>query len=229
MPTVLHQHPQQLLLGFGELHQPAVPAKVHPLKIKGKGAHRQGRGERGDASPELCVYSGPEYRQREGLGDVVVRTRLQPGDLVQLQIVGGEQDHRRGVALRAHLAQQIQTAAVGEIYVQNQQVEPFFRQRFPGLGQAGLANDGCLRSRQSHGNSPPQGLVILQKKNVFHVRSSSFVVLIQSTSSLQCFIIAQVTALEHGNQLLVMRHYGMIWITYRGQPNRILQTEWRTT
>ena len=80
-----------------------------------------------------------------------------------------KQNHRRGVPIHTQLPQQVQTAAVGEIDVQDQQVEPLLRQCFPGLSQGGTAHDGRLRPRQGHDDAPPQGLVILQKKNVFHV------------------------------------------------------------
>ena len=120
MPPVLQKHPQQLLLGFGKFHAPAVPAKVHLFKIEGKGTHSQDPGGPGCASAELRIHSGPEYRQREWLGDIVVRTGLQPGDFVQFQIIGGEQDHRSGIALSAHLPQQVQAVAVWEVHIQNQ-------------------------------------------------------------------------------------------------------------
>ena len=170
MPPVLQKYPQQLLLGFGEFHAPAVTAKVHLFKIEGKGPHGQCLGDLGYTSAQLGIHPGPEYRQREGLGDIVVRTGLQPGlhDSQKLlhvkglgQIIvgaavqpqhfvvhfglGGEQDHRGNITLRPHLTQQVQAAAVGEIHIQNQQVKPVARQRFPGLGQARSADDGCFR------------------------------------------------------------------------------------
>ena len=161
MPPIFQEHPQQLLLGFGELHSPAVPAEAHLFKVKGKGANGQDLGGFRGASAELGIHPSPEYRQREGLGDVVVRPGLQPGDLVQLQIVGGEQNHRSGVALRAHLTQQSKAAAVREIHIQNQQVKSIFRQHFPGLCQVWAAKDGCLRPCQGHSDPPPQGLIVL--------------------------------------------------------------------
>ena len=91
-----------------------------PDKIEDKGANGQRRGCLGCTPPELCVHPGPEYGQREGLGDIVVRPGLQTGHLIQLQIIGGEQDHRHGIALRPHLAQKVQPAAVGKIDVQDQ-------------------------------------------------------------------------------------------------------------
>ena len=59
------------------------------------------------------------------------------------------------------LTQQAQTAAVGEIHIQNQQVKSIFRQHFPGLCQVWAAKDGCLRPCQGHSDPPPQGLIVL--------------------------------------------------------------------
>ena len=43
MAPVFHQDTQQLLLGFGQLHRPAVPVKLHPVKIKPEGPRGQHR------------------------------------------------------------------------------------------------------------------------------------------------------------------------------------------
>ena len=79
---------------------PPAPRQVH-AQVAGLDHRLLGRGRaRGrDASQERS-HAAPKLADLEGLGDVVIRAKLEAEDLVELFVAGREHDDRHG-ALRA--------------------------------------------------------------------------------------------------------------------------------
>ena len=122
----------------------------------------------GRPPPQQGPHPGPQHRQGKGLGDVVIRPGFQPGDLVQFQVVGGQQNHRRPVSRPPQLPQQCKTTAVRQVDIQNQQVKVFPGQHCSALPQCARQGDRAPRRFQGHPDPPPQGRVVLQQKDGFH-------------------------------------------------------------
>ena len=173
LSPVFHQQTQQLLLGFGQLHGGAVPAKIHPVKIEGKWSQGYDPDVLLRLPAQLNRNPGPEDSQGKGLCDIVICAGFQPRHLVQFQIICSEQNHRRMVIPAAKAAQEIQPASVGEIDVQNQQIKPLIFQNLISLRKGRTAGDRPFRRFQRHGDSPAQYPIVFQKENVFHMVSSS--------------------------------------------------------
>ena len=87
---------------------------------------------------------------------------FQPGDHVHLQVICRQEDHGNGFPL-PRLPQQIQSAAVREIHVQNQQVKFLLRQHFPRLRKRPGQGDRHIRVLQRQLNAPAQRRVVFQQ------------------------------------------------------------------
>ena len=74
------------------------------------------------AAAQLRPHAAEQLADREWLGDVVVGADLEAHDLVDLGVLGGQQDDRDG-AVRADLAAEVEAALPGHHDVQDQQVE----------------------------------------------------------------------------------------------------------
>jgi hypothetical protein len=71
---------------------------------------------------ELGAHAAQQLSDRERLGDVVVGTDLQADDLVDLGVLGGQQDDRHR-APRAHIAADVEPASSRHHDVEDQEVE----------------------------------------------------------------------------------------------------------
>ena len=74
------------------------------------------------AAAQLGADAAEQLAHREGLGDVVVGADLEPDHLVDLGVLGGEDDDRHGAA-RAHVAADVEAARPRHHDVEDQQVE----------------------------------------------------------------------------------------------------------
>ena len=74
------------------------------------------------AAAQLGADAAEQLAHREGLGDVVVGADLEPDDLVDLGVLGGQDDDRHGAA-RAHVAADVEAARPRHHDVEDQQVE----------------------------------------------------------------------------------------------------------
>ena len=131
---------QQLLLGDDQLlvqhqhlhHVELLPAEPH-------GALAAGEGEGGLLQPQVSVFQGislpqlrlaagqgPDAGQQllglKGLGEIVVRTGVQPVHPVRQLGPGREHQHRRGAALRPQAAQHGEAVQLGQHHVQQDHV-----------------------------------------------------------------------------------------------------------
>ncbi|CAN3986576.1 Proline--tRNA ligase, partial [Dysosmobacter welbionis] len=93
LAPVLHQQPQQLLFRLAELHRNAVPGELHPAEIEGEAVQLHPFRLGGGGPAQLSIHPGPQHRQREGLGDIVIRPQLQTCHDVCLQVIGSQQDY----------------------------------------------------------------------------------------------------------------------------------------
>ena len=96
---------------------------------------------------------GPQHRQGKGFGDVVVRPQLQPRHDIRLQVVGGQQDHRRPVSPISERTQQVQAVAVGQVDVQDQEGKRVLCQNLTRLSQGRRMDDRAGLSLQGDFNS----------------------------------------------------------------------------
>ena len=163
---MLRQQAQQPLLRPGQLQRDTVPGVGHLLEVKGKGGQLQ-HGSAGVGAAQQVVYPGTQDRQGEGLGHIVVCPQLQTGDLVQLQVVGGENEHRQSGA-GPQAAEQLQAAAVREVQVQHHQGKgPLLQGPLP-LVQGGRLDKPPPLSLQAQPDALAEGTVILYDQNVIH-------------------------------------------------------------
>ena len=81
---------------------------------------------------------GQQLGAAERLGDVVVGTDLQPHDTVDLVALGRQDDHRRGHALAAEDAEDLDAAHAREHHVEQDEVESLV----PGGIERGFAVGG---------------------------------------------------------------------------------------
>ena len=121
----------------------------------------------GVGAAQQVIHPGPQDRQGEGLGHIVVRPQLQAGDLVQLQVVGGENEHRqRGVGPQA--AEQLQAAAVREVQIQHHQgKDPLLQSALP-VCQGGRLDEPPALPLQAQPDALTERLVILYDQNIVH-------------------------------------------------------------
>ena len=167
MAAVFDEHAQKPLLCFGKLHRHALAAENHARKVKMEGtdAHRF-------LLRALCAQlhsdARPEHRQRERLGDIIVGASLQPHNLIHLHVVGCEQDHRRLVAVRAPVAQKLQTARIRQIDIQKHQVKTLRRHCAPRFRSRLRSGHRAFVRVQRQRNATRQRRVILHEQNAFH-------------------------------------------------------------
>ncbi len=77
----------------------------------------------GGAPAQDRLYPALEDLNAEGLGDVVVRAQVEAGQLVPLQVVGGQENDRLFRSGEFDFPAEVKAASVGKVYVQNYQVE----------------------------------------------------------------------------------------------------------
>ena len=77
----------------------------------------------GDLAAQEGAHAGEELGEAEGLGHVVVGTRVQADDHVDLVRAGSQDQNRHAVAGGADLAGHIQAVHVGQAQVQDNQVD----------------------------------------------------------------------------------------------------------
>jgi hypothetical protein len=93
-------------------------------------------------SPGVSSRHRADPRQQlvelERLDDVVVGALVEPGHAAGQRVAGGHHDHRGPVAAGAQRAQHLDAVALGQAEVEQDEVEPFARQR--GVGGAAVAH-----------------------------------------------------------------------------------------
>ena len=81
----------------------------------------------------MAARQGPhareELRHGEGLDDVIVGAAIEPADALLERVARGDDDHRRRVAARAQLAQDIQAVHAREAQVEQDHLETVTRER----------------------------------------------------------------------------------------------------
>ncbi len=137
LARVLGEQPQHLELRAGQVDrlpsdgdQVACQVDRHRAGLD-RGALHAARTIQFTAA-QLRPHPAEQLAHREGLGDVVVRTDLEPDHLVDLGVLGGQQDDRDR-AVRSDLAADVEAALAGHHDVQDQQVEVLFRDLALGL------------------------------------------------------------------------------------------------
>ena len=125
---MLHEHAENLELPVGELDRLSVCRHLAALDVEGDPLDNDGLALGGlgfsfrrlpalerDANPRQQLLDG------EGFGDVVVRSRVEAGDLVHHGVSRGEHDDGRRL-LAADTAEDLHAVELGEEYVEKNQV-----------------------------------------------------------------------------------------------------------
>ena len=125
---MLHEHAENLELPVGELDGLPVGRHLTAFDVEGDPLDHDGlvRGVLGPALRRLpALERDANPRQQlldgEGLGDVVVRTRVEARDLVHHGVPRGEHDDGRRL-LAADAAEDLHAVELGEEYVEKNQV-----------------------------------------------------------------------------------------------------------
>ncbi|CAN4049429.1 Peptidase E, partial [Dysosmobacter welbionis] len=163
----LHQQPQQLLFRLAELHRNAVPGELHPAEIEGEAVQLHPFRLGGGGPAQLSIHPGPQHRQREGLGDIVIRPQLQTCHDVCLQVIGSQQDYGN-LTLPPEGTEEVQSIAVRQVDVQDQQVEAPAGEQLPGIRQGPAELGAELRRLEGQADTLAQSRVILHDQQVFH-------------------------------------------------------------
>ena len=112
---------------------------------------------------------------RERLGDVVVGAHLEAEQLVDLLVLGGEEDHRH-VGLLAQAAQQLHAVHARHLDVEDRQVGGLLAQRLEGGGAVAIgAHLVALRLQRHAERGEDVALVVDQSDRafLFHATAST--------------------------------------------------------
>ena len=125
------KRPQELELDVGQrdragayLHQTA--AEVDPQPVRHDDVADPCRARDRGATKQRS-HAAPELTDRERLRDVVVRAELEPEDLVQLVVAGGEHDDRHR-ALAAQAPAHLESVELRQHHVEDDEVERLGRE-----------------------------------------------------------------------------------------------------
>ena len=116
--------------------------------------------------------AGHDLIQAEGLGDVVIATDGETGDLVLGGVFGGEEEDGTGVAAGAQALGYTETVDVGQHDVQHNEVGLFLEHRGDGLGAGAYrAHHEACEAQAGREQVPNVGFVIDNKnfRSVSHV------------------------------------------------------------
>jgi hypothetical protein len=176
----LGQRLQEQELGDGQLHRLAVPQAVVAGGIEGelaplngpRAALRRRRARRG----LLAVHAGPaqhgldpldEQALAERLVDIVVGPEVEAQDLVDLLVLGGEDDHRQ-VGGPAQAAQHLHAVHPGHLDVQYGQVGRIVLQRRQAGGAVVVGLHGMAVAFQGQADRRHDVLVVVHQGDLGH-------------------------------------------------------------
>jgi hypothetical protein len=136
-----HEVAQQPELGGRQLDEAAGPVDLVVVLVEFEVGEDQDRllGF-GAGTAQHGADPGRQLLQAERLGHVVVAADGEPGDLVGLGVLRGQEDHRDAVAVPAQPAYDVEPVEVGQHHVQDNQVEravPGQPQRVGAVGGGG--------------------------------------------------------------------------------------------
>ena len=162
---------QQRQLRLGQLQAPAAAFGPAAAQVQFDVGEAQHLGLRA-AAPQQGPEPGPQFLQSEGLGQVVVGPRVQPGDPVGDQVPGREHQDRRVVPARTQRPADLQPVRFGHEDVEHHRV----RAEHAVLGEGGRPiSGGChvvAVAAQRVLQGPPHSRVIVHHKYP-HGRPSS--------------------------------------------------------
>ncbi len=119
MVRVAEEQIHQLVLLIVQHHSPSPAGKLVPVAVQLRAAQREnGRGV-SLVPPGEGLHPGHKFAGGEGLGQVVVRPGVQPGNPVFNFPLGGQKKHRGGHAPAAGLLQYRQAVHAGHHNVQH--------------------------------------------------------------------------------------------------------------
>ncbi len=122
-PGVAGKEVQQLELPGREIHRGVGHPQDTGVHIKGELAQPPQAAGEPRAAPDQGPYTGQQFRNGEGLHQVVVGTPVQSTNPVLHGVPGGEDEHRRQVIPAAHVLEHVQARSVREPQVQQDGVE----------------------------------------------------------------------------------------------------------
>ncbi|KIX78571.1 hypothetical protein SF12_08360 [Streptomyces sp. MBRL 601] len=146
-----------------------VPVDVHPHRAGLQGL-RYGLLRFAPAA-QHGADAGDQLARGEGLGDVVVGPYLQPDDLVDLAVLGGDHDHRH-VGAAAQLAADLGAGESGQHQVEQDQVGAVALELVEPLGPGGRDGDLEALLAEHVGQSVAEGFLILDDEHSGHGRTS---------------------------------------------------------
>ena len=120
-----------------------------------------------EVAPQLAADSGADLQGLEGLGDIVVRSQVQPQHLVRVLAFGGEQDDR-GVALLPDGGQGAQSVHDGHHDIQQDQLYLLPLQGLQGFLPVGGGEKLVIRPRQVDFQSGDDIGVVVADQDVGH-------------------------------------------------------------
>ena len=122
------------MFGLAQFHFIIADRKFHGGKIKGiivnddDGVWHSGR----RYFSQLCIDPGSQNSEREGFGDVIIRSQFQSVYNIQIGIIGSEQNNGDGITSFFEFFQEIQSAAIRKVDVQQDQRWHTTQDLFPG-------------------------------------------------------------------------------------------------
>ena len=167
LALLAHEHPQQVELLGGELQLLLVEEGPSGLRVD----PHDGAGRRRvvGAAPEQGPHPGQQLGQPEGLGDVVVGTRVEPDHRVDLVGARGEDEDRDRPAVGADPPADLQPVDVRQPQVQDHQVGALVGalERCPSVG---ADVDVVALAPQRTGEWLGDGRVVFGQQDSGHVR-----------------------------------------------------------
>ena len=124
MPRIEHEVPQQAELSGREFHIDATPAHLVRALVKfevGEAEHTIVVRIDADAT-EDGLYPGDHLGQGEWLGDIVVPTDRQTGQLVRQRVAGGDEQDRNVDAIRPQSASDLESVQSGQHHVEDDEI-----------------------------------------------------------------------------------------------------------
>jgi hypothetical protein len=104
-----------------------------PRGLNGDGANAPNLFRKTGAAPAQRTQTGNQFGDRKGLGQVVVRARVQTVNAIGQSISRCQHHHRQGVAGLAQRIQHVQARTVLQTNVQKRGLEVFGLQQFVGV------------------------------------------------------------------------------------------------
>lgn len=103
------------------------------LQIEGEAADIEAAAGGGGAAPTEGADAGGQLIHSEGFGQVIIGARIKTGDAVFGAGARSQEDHRAGIAARAHSPEDLDAAFAGEVDVKDDDIGAFLGQEQEGL------------------------------------------------------------------------------------------------